>query len=449
MKLAVAVFSALGILLGTTVFATEDIVQTNEIESLSLDTEASGQTGLTDSEELELEDSKLPEEELVQEESETYEEDKLYRVYQGNTHLPIWTFESREAAISEAVKWKGSHIMNEGEKVWSYGDQYYKVYQKNLHLDNWSFKSKDAAVQEAVKWNNSHIMHGGERIWNYGDQHYKVYQGNIHLPNWSFKSREAALSEAVKWKNSHISRNGTVIWKETDSKNEDKPKYIAHAGGEVLGKKITNSKEAILNSLSKGIDHIEIDFMATEDNQYVLLHDWGKIKEWTGERAKYRTKEEFKQASEKAGLTALDLDELVEIMREYPKLKVVTDIKSGNREFLLELKRKYPDLSNRFIPQVYEEEQYDLARKLGFGDIIYSLYQVWRSDAQVLEFAKENNLFGVTIAQERAASGLPKHLSKLGIMTYCHTINSLEEVDFYKDRGVAGFYTDSLLGVKR
>ncbi|OHW63158.1 glycerophosphoryl diester phosphodiesterase family protein [Andreesenia angusta] len=449
MKSAIAVFSALGILLSTAAFAEENLEPDSSEEAVVVELDSSDQATAVEFENSRLEESQESQELELEEKNQKSPDDQLYRVYQGDIHLANWSFSSKEAAILEALKWGNSHILHSGEKVWSYGDQLYRVYQGSTHLAEWSFASKEAAIQEALKWRNSHIVQNRERVWSYGDQMYKVYQGNTHLDNWTFKSREEAIAEALKWKNSHVLRNGTIIWREVDSKNESKPVYIAHGGGEYEGFKISNSKEAILSSLSKGVEHIEIDFVLTDDNEYVLLHDWGNFQAWTGTTLKYKTKEEFKKASEKAGFTALDLDELVELMREYPQFKVVTDIKSGNKEFLSELKRKYPDLSNRFIPQIYEEEQYSWARKLGFGDIIYSLYQVWRSDSEVIEFAKENNLFAVTMAKERTFSGLPKHLSKLGIMTYCHTINTIEEMESCRENGIAGIYTDSLLGLKR
>lgn len=371
-------------------------------------------------------------------------EDRGYRVYQGRLSLENWVFDSKEQALQEALKWSNSHIMHNGERIWSYEDRGYKVYQGNIHISGWTFSTEQEAIKEALKWNNSHIMHNGERIWNYEDQLYKVYQGSTHLKNWVFRSRDEAIKEAVRWSNSHIVHKGVIIWREIDSRDEEKPVYIAHGGGEVEGIKLSNSREAIVNSLSKGIDHIELDFTRTSDNEYILLHNWGKIKEWTGKDASVMSKEEFKNLSMKHGLTMLDLDELSEIMREYPQLRVVTDTKYGNKELLKTIKQSYPELFHRFIPQIYEESEYSLARDLGFGDIVYSLYQVWSSDSQVIEFAKTNNLFAVTMAPSRTTSGLPLQLSRLGIMTYCHTINTLEEVDLYVERGVGGFYTDSL-----
>ena len=55
----------------------------------------------------------------------------------------------------------------------------------------------------------------------------------------------------------------------------DKKRYIAHAGGEILGNTYTNSLEALNNSYKNGFRYFELDMIVTADN-YIVAHMIGK-----------------------------------------------------------------------------------------------------------------------------------------------------------------------------
>ena len=48
---------------------------------------------------------------------------------------------------------------------------------------------------------------------------------------------------------------------------------IAHAGGLIDGYSYTNSKEALLKSISEGYQYIELDLYGTTDGSIVCLHE--------------------------------------------------------------------------------------------------------------------------------------------------------------------------------
>lgn len=58
-----------------------------------------------------------------------------------------------------------------------------------------------------------------------------------------------------------------------------KDRFIAHAGGQIDGKKYTDSLEALDYSYSKGLRLLELDIITTSDGYYVAAHDW---KTWAG-----------------------------------------------------------------------------------------------------------------------------------------------------------------------
>jgi|GEM_PF-5282988 len=227
--------------------------------------------------------------------------------------------------------------------------------------------------------------------------------------------------------------------------HETKPAFIAHAGGTWQGIMVSNSKEAIEASLADGAYMMELDFLKTADGHYVLAHDWGSVRNiFTFLGGSLPTLEAFIASTSKYGMTPLDLSGLVDLLIQNPKLKIITDTKSNNIQFLTYIAEHYPDYQNRFYPQVFSEYQYLFAKQRGYDNIIYSLYVNYRTDASILEFARTHALYAVTMAEDRVYSGLAQKLSNLGITTYVHTINAFDSVVKLQKMGVYGFYTDSL-----
>lgn len=91
-----------------------------------------------------------------------------------------------------------------------------------------------------------------------------------------------------------------------------------------------------------------------------------------------------------------------------------------------------------------EFNEYYFAKSLGFKDIIYSMYQVYLTDGQIFSFARDNEVYAITMGESRALSGLAKRLTDINVMTYVHTVNDIDLINKYRNLGVVGFYTDKL-----
>lgn len=226
--------------------------------------------------------------------------------------------------------------------------------------------------------------------------------------------------------------------------NLPKPTFISHAGGMTAGMTHTNSREAIEDSLKRGNYFVELDFLFTTDDQVVLGHNWGLMSHLMELETFPVSHQVFMESVVPEGLTQMDLDMLVDLMEEEKKLYVITDAKERNQEVLSHIATEYPHMKQRFIPQVYDEEEYEAVSQFGYSHLIYSLYQVYRTDGQVLEFAARYQPYAVTMATERVKSGLAEQLKAVGVFTYTHTINSEEELHLYREMGVDGVYTAAL-----
>ncbi len=225
-------------------------------------------------------------------------------------------------------------------------------------------------------------------------------------------------------------------------------KRIAHGGGGYNGVIYTNSLEALDYNLKRGFEYFEIDFVWTSDKKLVCLHDWGKTfqfifgfsiktepsleiyKTWIKKHSKYRV---------------CTFDDLINWLEENPGTRIITDIKKDNLKALEIISERVENFSSRIIPQIYHPDEYDAVRKMGYTDIIWTLYRFSGSNRQVKKLVGQLDLFAVTMPEQRALAKLGRAIRKKCIPTYVHTINSKEKVEMYvKDYGIVEVYTDFL-----
>ena len=85
-------------------------------------------------------------------------------------------------------------------------------------------------------------------------------------------------------------------------------------------------------------------------------------------------------------------------------------------------------------------------RRLGFDNIILTLYASDYSDKKIIKFAKANQLWAVTMSADRAMSGnLAMKLGDEGIFSYAHLVDTEKHRQKLEERGIDGFYTAYLV----
>lgn len=306
------------------------------------------------------------------------------------------------------------------------------------------------------------------RIYNYKDQeildfismnpHFGVIldkeRANTDLPQ---KLREKGLSTYVDGPTEKFGRmlmrkkvEGFIVNPREEENIKLQPgklvpnEYIvAHAGGKIGGETYTNSLEAMDQSYNNGIRLMEIDFEWTTDDKLVSTHSWdgfiGKFFNVPVKQYSYTEFENFQMINGWHQLTPKVLDEW---FGHHTDAYLVTDIKGNNVEGLRRLKQEYPRLAERIIPQIYRLEEYEHIKNLGYEDIILTLYLIKNTDDEIVEFAKNNKLFAITLPIKRAKTDLPNRLKEHGIYVYAHTVNSQDLAEELESNGVSGFYTD-------
>ncbi len=138
---------------------------------------------------------------------------------------------------------------------------------------------------------------------------------------------------------------------------------IAHAGGAIDGKLYSNSKEAVENSILKGVKFIEIDLQESSDGFLVGVHDWKTFNEQTGHSRlgdQVPTLSEFKKRKIYGRYTPIDEDSIRKVMNEHQNLVLVTD-KINKFDKIV----KAFGFQDRIIVEVFSFEDYRAAKEYG------------------------------------------------------------------------------------
>lgn len=223
------------------------------------------------------------------------------------------------------------------------------------------------------------------------------------------------------------------------------PLLIAHAGGAIDSLIYTNSFEALNTNYDKGFRFFEIDFRWTSDDSLVIIHDWKKtVKElydFPSQRLSYK---DFTEAKLKNELTQITLDILSDWLESHPDVFIISDIKKDNLKGLKKIKKSYPKLMERLVPQIYSILDFHSVERLGYEKIILTNYRKRYSFKNIDRFLSKNSLFGLTIPFEQLDDKHIENVLNKETPLFTHTINDSQEYKIAIAKGAIGVYTDYL-----
>jgi len=151
-----------------------------------------------------------------------------------------------------------------------------------------------------------------------------------------------------------------------------RPMLIAHGAGEIESLKCTNTREALEQSYAKGYRYFEIDFCWTADRHLVLIHDWKKSFQKLFINAESRpTLERFESMRMVHHLSQMTISSLYRWLLKHSDAHVITDVKEQNLEALSFIAKTAGDLTERFIPQIYDPGELKPVEKMGFKKVIF------------------------------------------------------------------------------
>jgi glycerophosphoryl diester phosphodiesterase len=231
------------------------------------------------------------------------------------------------------------------------------------------------------------------------------------------------------------------------SKEITPTKYIAHAGGGINNITYSNCLEALDLNYKLGHRIFEIDFSWTSDNKLIALHDWKKgyaklFNETINTPLDFNTIINKKMIN---NYTILTLSLISEWLKKHPDAYIVTDIKDKNIEGLKYIADNFKEDISRYIPQIYFTKEYQEVKKIGFKNIILTLYLNKESIEKLTKFVDSNKLFALTTyLGKRDSSKILQIMEERNIFVYVHTYNDKKFVDKILKTSVDGIYTDFL-----
>ena len=214
-----------------------------------------------------------------------------------------------------------------------------------------------------------------------------------------------------------------------------------HAGGLYKNQTYTNSIEAFEKN-SKYIKYLEIDFQLTKDYKLVCSHD---------DITNTYTYKKFLKENKKKEIKECDYKSLSEWLKKNPNKIIITDVKSNNNLEALEfIQNNFENFHKNFIPQIYDPENYELVKNMGYENIIWTLYKYKRTKDnfnKITNIAKKKKFFAITMPPDVAIKGLSEKIKKeTNSKVLVHTINfrrDVAELVFFYN--VTDIYTDRLL----
>lgn len=247
-----------------------------------------------------------------------------------------------------------------------------------------------------------------------------------------------------------------ITIKKTSNRWYNKYQFVSHAMGQIEGKYYTNSLEAFKNAYTGGGYRVfEVDFSITRDNKIVLKHDWTNEHGLPKfEEGYIPTLEEFKNEKIWGKYTTLDLKDLIQLMKDFPDIYIITDSKYGDYKTVVEEFQQLVDCAeddkeclDRIIVQIYNNDMFDAVESVyHFENYIYTLYQRGYSNLDELaEFCRNNDIPVVVLPYDWWNNDVKEILGSNNLRVYLHTINDEKKVMEYFEQGVDGIYTDGFV----
>lgn len=231
---------------------------------------------------------------------------------------------------------------------------------------------------------------------------------------------------------------------------------IAHAGGGLDEMTYLNVQDSIAEHYALGTRLFEYDFAFSSDDYLIGIHYWES--HLIGEGYSFENRMSLAEyentliAGEYVGITFSNLLKLMN--DEYQDIVIIMDTKEADMEkfydaVVAEATAINIDLLERVVPQIYNEEMYDVLEAIhSFDSYVYTLYKTNATNEEVYDFiAKHKKIRILTVSTSRVnlmieEEGYIDSVHKLNRRIFVHTINDFDLINYYKDSEIDGFYSD-------
>ncbi len=225
---------------------------------------------------------------------------------------------------------------------------------------------------------------------------------------------------------------------------------VIHAGGGEAEGSYLNCRESFSAQVQAGHDLIELDFCYTADGQIVATHAFMNMPPYSMENRPTAAQfEAYKLCGKYSGIT---LPYLAEMLQKYPNVTIVTDVKEQTQLSLLtDLARfcdeKKIDAAERFIAQVYTEQEYLLLREeasLPFERFWFTNYRAQYAPLQIRRaFSAREDIEAIDL-HTGDWWALHQRGWDLGKPIAVHTVKTARQINFLACRGVNYVFFDTV-----
>lgn len=228
--------------------------------------------------------------------------------------------------------------------------------------------------------------------------------------------------------------------------------FIAHNGGGIDGKTGTDSREAWELSYRRGVRIIDADLSFTTDNHLVLRHSWTNDDLEQDYFPNVPTLEQFKAALILKKYHPITVEDMINFMASHDDVYVAADSKVSPTKIysvLVETAKRMnaEEVLSRIIVSLYSTKDIDRVKAVyPFKNFALRQYGWQHNWYELAEFCVKNDIHAVNIFDfviDADPEGV-KILTSKGIHIFAAIINSLRQLQGYKDLGVTGAVSDYL-----
>lgn len=226
-------------------------------------------------------------------------------------------------------------------------------------------------------------------------------------------------------------------------------RVVGHASGGIDNLSYTNSKESFLNTISNGINVIEIDFQYSLDNQIVCYHTLYDV---NCDLVENVSLDEFENIKVQGSYSFMTFEDVLEIMKSNPHIYVAVDTKYDDLVTLvgdIVNKCKDSELLDRLIIQLYYPNQKEKIKEIyDFPNMLFAPYKYSMNPFDTLDVCYTEDINVVVVNYRLWPSEILNLFKSKGIYVYTYTVNRPDIADKLFKSGVYGIYTDFLLDYK-
>ena len=225
---------------------------------------------------------------------------------------------------------------------------------------------------------------------------------------------------------------------------------VMHACGALEGVKYTNSEEALMATLERGADSVEIDMCFTKDGVLACNHNW---KEFGGEAPTWRT---FIRKRTIGGFTPMSAKRALSLLSETDTWMFLDTQEKETAAVYKEVVKILRDLGkeeylDKVVAQIYHKREYKKIKEVyPFKTWCFQLYKLRplhlkrETYESIAQFCEEKDIGMVSLSKSRPTREVCALFHDHGLLVGVHPVNKEEKEDYYSSIGADFIMTDML-----